>query len=149
MEAIRHRQALVHRAAQMVGTDAEDVVSDLMVYFIEGRFNAPDKCLPLLMWYVNKRCIDHIRRRNREREALRQYKHLGEDEPSHDNRIDDIETKMHDLHPMIARLIVLHYAEGMSLVEIERQTGIKQGRLEYLVTIGKHHLRYEQKTEAD
>lgn len=146
MEAIKHRNKLVARAAKMVGSQAEDVVSDLMVYFIEGRFNAPANSLPLLMWYVNKRSIDYMKRRQRENKMLRDMHYIGLDDSIHDDRIDSVECKMHELHPMIARLLVLHYAEGMTLKEIERQTGIKDSRLEYLVTVGKHHLRYEQKT---
>jgi RNA polymerase sigma factor (sigma-70 family) len=144
VEAIKYRDKLVARAAKMVGSQAEDVVSDLMVYFIEGRFNAPANALPLLMWYVNKRSIDYIKRRQRENKMLRDMHYIGADESLHDDRIEGVETKMHELHPMIARLLVLHYAEGMTLKEIESKTGIKDSRLEYLVTIGKHHLKYEQ-----
>lgn len=145
VEAIRHREKLVARAAKIVGPDAEDVVSDLMIYFMESRMNAPENPLRLLMWYTKNRSIQHLRKRKTEQKAIQNAARLIEDESSTSRDIDELERKMAQLHPMVARLIVMHYAEGMTIPEIERQTGIKKSRIEYLISTGKNQLRNGKK----
>lgn len=145
VEAIRHREKLVARAAKIVGPDAEDVVSDLMIYFMESRMNAPENPLRLLMWYTKNRSIQHLRKRKTEQKAIQNAARLTEDESSTSKDIDELERNLAQLHPVVARLIVMHYAEGMTIPEIERQTGIKRSRIEYLISTGKNQLRNGKK----
>ena len=141
VEAIKHREQLVARAAKIVGSDAEDVVSEVMIYLMEGRFNAPDKPLPLLMWYVKNRSIQHLRKRRTEQKAMVELRHMPEDEAPRRQDIDRLEQEMRKLPPLVARLMVMHYAEGMTLPEMEKAIGLKQSRIEYLIITGKKQLR--------
>ena len=135
-EAIKHRDKLVSRAKKIIGNDGEDVVSDLMEYFIRGRFNAPANPLPLLMWYVNVRCYDYKRRIKNKNFAPLNENSIQEHESTAENfsdKLQELELLLQQEHPFVSRLLVLHYAEGKTVQEISEETGIKKGRLNYII----------------
>jgi RNA polymerase sigma factor (sigma-70 family) len=140
MECHRYRKELIDRARPMVGDYAEDVVSDLMEYFLVGRFNAPDNPLPLLMWYVKRRCIDHIRQTRRMQQLPQDLQDEIEASES-DPRIEQVEAAMRELPPMVSRLIILSRVENVSRAKIAEMTGIPKHRIRYLIEQGEAQIK--------
>ena len=145
MKLVEHRSELVAYARTMVGDYAEDVVSDLSEYFIRGRFNAPDRYLPLLKWYVKRRCIDHIRQCIPMQELPRSLQ-ITIEESMNDPRIDYIETALTKLHPVVSGVIILNRVERVTLPEISKHTGISVGRLRYIKDRGEEIIRDNAKS---
>ena len=140
MKLVEHRLELVAYARTMVGDYAEDVVSDLCEYFIRGRFNAPDRYLPLLKWYVKRRCIDHIRTCIPMEQLPRELQvtiEMSEGDP----RIEYVEAALSQLNPVVTRLIVMNRVEGITRPEIAKHTGMSVGRIRHLITTGEKIIR--------
>lgn len=144
LEAVKHRELLIKEARYIVGDAAEDVVSDLTEYFLRGRFNAPEKCVPLLIWYVKRRAISYKLKKKNEREKI-QYIEVDDTTRELDYCPDKAMESLNNLDPLITKILVTHYMEGVPLVEISRQTGIDLNRLHYLRRCGANQIRNEQR----
>lgn len=132
MKLVEHRLELVSYARKMVGDYAEDVVSDLSVELMEKRFNAPDKYLPLLKWYLRRRCIDYIRSKPNTCEL---YENVElKDEPYIDNElIEAMEEELRNLDPVVTRILVLNRVERITAKQIAEETGISIGRIKGII----------------
>lgn len=148
MEAVKHREKLVARARQIVGDNAEDVVSDLMEYLLKGRFNSPKDPLPMLMWYVKNRSIDFKRKKHIELRGYLEYT-MAQDQEISGDEIEGLEESLKKLPAFICRIIILHYCEGMTLPELEKRTGIKFNRLRYLISLGTTQIRNDQEARTN
>ncbi len=144
MKLVEHRSELVRYASTMVGSYAEDIVADLSIYFLEGRFNAPDRYLPLLKWYVKRRCIDHIRTCIPMQELPRELQ-VTIEQSQNDPRIEYVEAALRQLNPVVSRLIVMNRVEGITRPEIAKHTGMSVGRIRHLITTGEKIIRENAK----
>jgi RNA polymerase sigma factor (sigma-70 family) len=146
MELVKYRTQLVNYARSMVGSDAEDVVSDLSVYLLQGRFNAPPEPIRLLMWYTKRKCIDHLRKKVTTEELPREFQDEEQDLGVND-RLEYLDAAMSQLHPFVAKVLVLNAIEGISRKKLAAETNISQYRLMYILHTAKKLIREnEQKT---
>jgi RNA polymerase sigma factor (sigma-70 family) len=129
---------MVDKAKAIVGDDAEDVIQDVMEYFIKSRMNTVDQPLPLLLWYVKNRCIQHIRKKKRavkhiySQDFIEEQRDWDQEEYEPRPEIDLMLEGLMNLHPFARELFILTVCEGWRVVDVAKQTGIKAERLFYI-----------------
>lgn len=140
-DALKYRDELVKYAKRMVGCEAEDVVQDLFEYWMKARMPSSPTPKALLRWYVKNKCIDHIRKKNLHNTAIENIKHLDSMDIFKDRfsppdteseKIDLVLDRLQNIDPFARQLFVLNKVMGVSLVEIEKETGINRRRLTYI-----------------
>ena len=140
MKLVEHRLELVSYARNMVGDYAEDVVSDLSEELLRKRLNAPEKYLPLLKWYLRRRCIDHIRASPNTCELYENVELTNE--PYIDNElIEAMERELRNLDPVVTRILVLNRVERVTAKEIAEGTGISIGRIKGIIFKARKQVR--------
>lgn len=141
-ELVARWQERLWRHARLLTGDQDaawDALQETWLAIVKGlkRLNDPAAFPKWAYKIVNDRCVDWIRRQQRQRKF--------EDQPPEDHRPDDLQGSlrlaMEHLPVEQRALISLHYAEGYGMAEIAEILGIPEGTVKSRLFAAREQLR--------
>jgi len=146
----RWQERLWRHARRLIRDDASawDVLQEAWLSMLKGlrRLDDPAAFAPWAYRVVTLRCVDHVRRRERQRKLERaQEAPVWEPPPDEDGDVEALREALAELSVEQRALLSLHYREGLRLERIAEILGIPVGTVKSRL----HHVRAALKKKIE
>lgn len=141
----RWQERLWRHARRLVGDDSSawDVLQEAWLSMLKSlrRLDDPAAFAPWAYRVVTLRCVDHVRRRQRQRKVEQALPAPATTEPEKDDDVERLRTALDELGVEQRALLSLHYREELRLERIAEILGVPVGTVKSRL----HHARAELK----